>query len=358
MLTLSFFFFLSFDAIRDENPIGEWKLTVRDQNNPEFGGKFVDWRIQFWGETKREVANIKAKPLTPSFTVDEEEQILSETQSSYESHSTKPDDVTEEVSGEEEKSKDEGLASQQPLPPADKSTSEIKVIVEQDPTAPNKLSNKDKDNLTTTDHLEGLDPAHAESSGFEPESEEKVASTVRRTLYAFVSVIGIGGLIAGYLTRHKWDGRGQYASVRGGGGGGSSGGVGHLGGRNFVNDDDDIDLLPRGLRPGGSDSSLTDYEDEDGDTAGGDREMRQQHQQQRRVLEMESRSYGRERERQRSGSAGEFEEGSDTDNEDFLSQSVRGDGGLLKSKKKTALGGSRMMKEATSSPATLLVEHA
>lgn len=329
---------------------------MRDQNNPEFGGKFVDWRIQFWGETKREVANIKAKPLTPSST-DEEEQLLSETQSVNESHNTEPDDVTEEISGEE-KNKEKEPASQQPQPPADKSTSESKVIVDQGPTVPNKLGNKDKENLPTTDHHEGLDPAHAESSGFELESEEEVASTVRRTLYAFVGVIGIGGLIAGYLTRHKWDGRGQYASVRGGGGGAGSGGVGHLGGRNFVNDDDDIDLLPRGLRLGQSDSSLTDYEDEDGDTTSDDRETGQQHRQQRRGLEMESRSYGRERERQLSGSAGEFEEGSDTDNEDFLSQSVRGEDGLLKSKKKTVSGGSRMMKQATSSPATLLVEHA
>ena len=73
---------------------------------------------------------------------------------------------------------------------------------------------------------------------------------------------------------------------------------------------------------------------------------------------MESRSNEQERERQRNGSAGEFEEGSDTDNEDILSQSVRDHGSLLQSKKKTAFGGSRMMKQATSSPATLLVEHA
>ncbi|KAF9144522.1 pheromone processing endoprotease [Mortierella sp. GBA39] len=335
----------------DENPVGEWKLTVRDQNNPELGGKFVDWRIQFWGETKREVANIKAKPLTPSSTGDEGEKLLSQTQSGDESHDPKSNDVTEE-----EKNKEEGQASQHSKPPADKSTSESKVIVDQDPTVPNKLGNKGKENLPTADHHEGLSPAHTESLGFEADSEEQVASTVRRTLYAFVGIIGVGGLIAGYLTRHKWDGRRQYASVRGGGGGGGRSGVG---GRNFVNDDDDIDLLPRGLRPGQSDSSLTDYEDEDEDTTSGGRETRQQHRQQKGGLEMESRSNGRERERQRSGSVDEFEDGSDTDNEDFLSQSVRGsDGGLLKSNKKTALGGSRMMTQATSSPATLLVEHA
>ena len=276
MLTLSlYFFFPTFDGLfRDENPVGEWKLTVRDQNNPKFGGKFVDWRIQFWGETKREVTNIKAKPLTPSSIGDEEEQLLSETQPGDESHNTKPDDVTE-VGGEEEKNKEEGPATQQPQQPVHKLTSESKVIVDQDSTVPNKLGSKDKENLPMTNHHEGLGPAHAESSEFEPDSEEQVASTVRRTLYAFVCVIGVSGLIAGYLTRHKWDGRGQYAGVRGGGGGGDGGGVGHLGGRSFVDDANDIDLLPRGLRPGRSDSILMDYEGGDGDTTNGYRETRQ-----------------------------------------------------------------------------------
>ncbi|KAG0375075.1 pheromone processing endoprotease, partial [Mortierella sp. AD032] len=66
----------------DENPVGEWTLTVRDQSNPEFGGKFVDWRIQFWGETKGEVANIQAKPSMPSTSPEDEgiteEKLLNE----------------------------------------------------------------------------------------------------------------------------------------------------------------------------------------------------------------------------------------------------------------------------------------
>ncbi|KAF9151147.1 pheromone processing endoprotease [Linnemannia schmuckeri] len=258
----------------DENPVGEWKLTVRDQSNPDFSGKFVDWRIQFWGETKREVANIKAKPLTTS-TGDEDEQLLSELQPDGESHSIKPADMTEDVGGEE-KEKEKEPTSQPVQPPADTSNSESKVIVDKDPTIP-KLGNKDNESLPATALHEIVDPAQAESSVFEPDPEEQVASTVSRTLYAFVGVIGVGGLIAGYLTRHKWDGRGQYASIRGGGGGGGGGsGAGDLD-RNFVNDDDDIDLLPRGLRPGRSDSSLTDCEDDD-DIVGGDRETRQQQQ--------------------------------------------------------------------------------
>ncbi|KAF8943550.1 pheromone processing endoprotease [Haplosporangium gracile] len=337
----------------DENPVGEWKLTVRDQNNPDIGGKFVDWRIQFWGETKREVANIKAKPLTTSTTGGEEEQLLSESQLDGGGHNIKPGDVTEDVGGEE-MDKENQPTSQPVQPPADTSNFESKVIVDKAPTIPKKLGNKDKENLSTTEHHEGVDPAQVESSGFEPDSEEQVATTVSRTLYALVGVIGVGGVLVGYLTRHKWDGRGQYASVRrGDGGGGGGGGAGHLG-HNFVNDDDDIDLLPRGLCPGRSDLSLADCEDDD-DITGADGEPRQQQQQQQqqqtRGQEMESRSYGQER--QRSASASGFEAGSDTDNEDFLSQSVRGDD-LLKKR----LGGSRLMKQSTSSPATLLVEHA
>jgi hypothetical protein len=339
---------------------------VRDQNNPKFGGKFLDWRIQFWGETKREKANIKAKPLMPPFTGDEEEQLLSQTQSDGEGHNTNPGDVTEEVV-EEEKEKEEDPASPPAQPPADQSTSDSKVIVDKDPTVPQKLG-QDKDNLPVTNsHHENVDTLHTESSAFEPDSEEEVASTVSRSLYAFVGIIGVGGLIAGYLTRHKWDGRGQYASVRGGGGGSSSGGgARHSGGRNFENDDDDIDLLPRGVRPGRADSALTDYEDDE-DVVDGEEETRKQ--QQRKGQEMESRSNRQERQRQRTTSAGrdeesgECEEGSDTDNEDFLVQSVRGGGrgggGQGDSLKgKTTLGGSQLMKQATSSPATLLVDHA
>ncbi|KAG0380632.1 hypothetical protein BGX24_006577, partial [Mortierella sp. AD032] len=140
-----------------------------------------------------------------------------------------------------------------------------------------------------------------------------------------------------------WDGRGQYASVRVGGIVGQ--------GRRFENDDD-IDLLPRGLRPGRSDPSLTDYEDDedsdrrDGNGAG---KLRQQ----RGGLEMEGRP-------QQPGSSslpdeGEFELGSDTDNEDFLLQSMKKN---MTKKKGGALSSSRLMKQATSSPATLLVDDA
>lgn len=323
----------------------------------------MDWRIQFWGETKREVANIEAKPLTPPSTGDEEEQLMSQTQSGGEGHNTNPSDVTEEV-GREEKEKEEDPDSAPAQPPADKSTSDSKVVVGKYPTVLQKPG-RDKENLPVTDgHREGVDTAHKESSGFEPDSEEEVTSTASRTLYAFVGVIGVGCLIAGYMTRHKWDGRGQYASVHGGGGRG--GGAGHLGGRTFENDDDDIDLLPRGLRPGRPDSSLTDYEDGD-DLPSGEEETRQQ---QMRGPEVKSRSNRQERQRQRTTSAGrdeecgEVEQGSDTDNEDFLTQPVKrgggGSGGVGKGgslKGKMTLGGSRLMKQATSSPATLLVEH-
>ncbi|KAF9135173.1 pheromone processing endoprotease, partial [Mortierella sp. 14UC] len=343
----------------DEDPVGEWTLTVRDQNNPEFGGKFVDWRIQFWGETMREVVNIQAKPLTPSTSTEDgenaEEQLLNEespivtvTQSDdgssdEEGHTASPGETTEDA-GEQEKKEEGEPLSQPPKTPDDKATSESKVIVDKDPTGSKKLG-KDKDNLPVSGgHRDGVDPAQAEGSGFEPDSEEEVASTASRTLYAFCGVIGVAGLIAGYMTRHKWDGRGQYAIVRGGGG--AIGGHG----RNFENDDDDdIDLLPRGLRSGRFESSLTDYEEDDNYNSGTGKQK-----QQRRGLEMESR-------RQLGlaslpGDEGEFELGDGTDDEDLLSQSKGGDVAVNKKKKGGALSSSRLTKQATSSPATLLVE--
>ncbi|KAG0274838.1 pheromone processing endoprotease, partial [Linnemannia exigua] len=328
------------EGVRDENPVGEWTLTVRDQSNPKFGGKFVDWRIQFWGETKGEVANIQAKPSTSSTSPedegDTEEKLLSEEVppvtviqsddgrgSGEKVHNINPGDVTVEVGGQENK-EEGGPSSQPPHTPAGKANSESKVGFD---------GNHD-----------GVDPAQAEDSGFEADSEDEVASTASKTLYAFCAVIGVAGLIAGYMTRHKWDGRGQYASVR-------VGGIGSQG-RSFENEDDDIDLLPRGLRPRRSESSLTDYEDDgDGDSRDGSGTGKQE--QQRRGLEMESRS------QQHSSSSslpdeGEFGIGSDTDNEEFLSQSMKKN----MKKKGGMLSNSRLMKQATSSPATLLVQDA
>ncbi|ORZ10039.1 peptidase S8/S53 domain-containing protein, partial [Lobosporangium transversale] len=33
-----------------EDPVGNWSLVVRDQNNSDFKGKLIDWRIKLWGE--------------------------------------------------------------------------------------------------------------------------------------------------------------------------------------------------------------------------------------------------------------------------------------------------------------------
>ncbi|KAF9091435.1 pheromone processing endoprotease [Mortierella sp. AD031] len=334
-----------------ENPLGEWKLTVRDQSNPNYTGKFVDWRIQFWGETKREIANIKAKPLTsPPSTGDEEEQLLNEspilvTQSGGDD--AEPVEVTVDVDGDsekedgikEEKEQEEEQEKQLFQSPGDKTAIESKVIVDKDPSVPKKLG-KGKENPSS------VDPAHeSDPENFEPDSEEEVASTVSNTLYAFCGVLGVAGLIAGYLARHRWDGRGRYVSVRRDDGPFSG--------------DGDIDLLPRILRSGGrSDLSFTEYEDGEGDSGDGSGDGEEEVRRLRRGLEMESRSYKPGQQRVRfedeiGGAAageGEFEVGSDTD-DDFLAQP--GDRSLKK--KKEGLGGSQF---TTSSPATLLVEDA
>ena len=38
------------EGARDENPIGTWTITVKDQGNPEKTGRFVTWSLQLWGE--------------------------------------------------------------------------------------------------------------------------------------------------------------------------------------------------------------------------------------------------------------------------------------------------------------------
>ncbi|CAG8707255.1 9533_t:CDS:2, partial [Acaulospora morrowiae] len=35
----------------DESPIGEWTIQVRDRQNPQHRGIFIDWLIKFWGES-------------------------------------------------------------------------------------------------------------------------------------------------------------------------------------------------------------------------------------------------------------------------------------------------------------------
>ncbi|KAF9922444.1 pheromone processing endoprotease, partial [Linnemannia zychae] len=330
-----------------ENPIGEWKLIVRDQNNAKYSGKFVDWRIQFWGETKHEVANIQAKPLVPSNTSEEgvlhqsEDSPIQVTQSEVESagHNENPGQTTDDPNGASlKKDVKEGVTETQS--PTDKTTSESKIVVDNDSSSPKKLGN---DGNLSNNNV-GVNPTNV---GLESDSEEEVASTASRTLYAFCGIIGLACLVAGYLTRHRWDSRGQYASIRGNGGG--------MNGfrRNFENEDDDIDLLPRGFRPNLSDPNLTDYEDDTDTNA----------MQQRQGPEMEGRQLGQHgssigsRAIDKIESEVEFEIGSDTDDEDFLSQS---ESNSLKrnSRMEGAVSShiNRLTKQATSSPATLIVE--
>jgi kexin len=35
----------------EEDPVGEWTLRLVDGKNPEYRGKFIDWKLTLWGET-------------------------------------------------------------------------------------------------------------------------------------------------------------------------------------------------------------------------------------------------------------------------------------------------------------------
>lgn len=62
--------------IRGENPIGDWKIIVKDRINPDKVGRFQSWSLQLWGEA---LDPALAKPWAPAMAGQpDEEQIGSE----------------------------------------------------------------------------------------------------------------------------------------------------------------------------------------------------------------------------------------------------------------------------------------
>lgn len=53
---------------RGEDPIGDWTIRVSDQENPEFNGSFIGWRMMLWGSvidpTKAALYELPAPDLT------------------------------------------------------------------------------------------------------------------------------------------------------------------------------------------------------------------------------------------------------------------------------------------------------
>lgn len=60
----------------EENPVGTWEITVRDQNNPQNVGSFQSWALQLWGEAQDAS---KAKDWRPAeFGQPDEEEVGSD----------------------------------------------------------------------------------------------------------------------------------------------------------------------------------------------------------------------------------------------------------------------------------------
>ncbi|KAG9294682.1 hypothetical protein G9A89_008161 [Geosiphon pyriformis] len=56
----------------DESPIGGWTIQVRDRNNPNEWGVFIDWKITFWGEQKNQTSEtifVPSSTIPPQTTI-------------------------------------------------------------------------------------------------------------------------------------------------------------------------------------------------------------------------------------------------------------------------------------------------
>ncbi|KAG0304957.1 pheromone processing endoprotease [Dissophora globulifera] len=305
----------------DEDVVGEWTLAVRDQRNPSYRGKFIDWRIQFWGELQKDLTQSSSKEEP---TADKEKVLTESPGALEETHDTDSiNDGSSDIGGTNEMDEVVDIDS--------------KVIVNNDPTVAPEL---EKEKEQETDHAIGdshlsQDP-HVDNSSIashsaentngsttansgddaikqdaaadaiamsvaEAAEEAQISEAVRHTLYIFCGVLGLVGLIIGVLSRRKRDGRGQYVGVRGN----SNAPLGL--GQNFDNDDGDIDLLPRNI-----DSSRVGEHSDGYHVDGG-------------TLSAELAPQSRPQKRRDGfldgieGSVDEtFEIGSDTDDEDFL----------------------------------------
>ncbi|KAF9116564.1 pheromone processing endoprotease [Mortierella sp. AM989] len=312
----------------EENPIGEWTLTVRDQDNPSYSGKFVSWRIKFWGERSKEIADRTVQPWSgPS--AKEQGQVLSETTDTLHEMETEilprpsaDSKVTVNIDTSELKEpQNEGEHEGQPIKdgkPEDSAGTSNGNSVAEENTAQDKTADEIIELVVQT------------------ESEEELASIVSHTLYIFFGVLGIAGLVIGFMVKRKSDGhdRGSYAGVRAS--------PLDMNIRDFGNDEEDnIDLLP--LEYSSSSASIDNDEEYDngnissnnpeiGTNGGNKLEMKE--------LIRSGRTQG-----------DRFEVGSDTDEQDFFVTS-----NLTKSKETGGIRRATWLAYGTSSPATLEVE--
>ncbi|KAF9345761.1 pheromone processing endoprotease [Mortierella sp. AD094] len=293
---------------------------------------FVDWTfmtVKHWEENP-------IGPLNESPTKEQEqEQVLNETTNDLDELETSTDSkVTVNIdSSVTKESGDEGEKGDQEAPEDKaKETKDDKGDVIKEDIAQNQATDEEAEWVVET------------------ESEEELASIVNHTLYVFCGVLGIAGLIIGFIAKRKTNGqsRGSYVGIRG-----SSL---DMNVRDFENDDDDIDLPPHGH---GSDSNASinnDEGEEDYDRSASEPSPSNHNS---GISEMSSVPHSHQEQPPRSGRARgdehdgstRFEVGSDTDEEDFFVTSSP-----IKPKSVGGSGRATWLAQATSSPATLKVE--
>ncbi|KAF9585832.1 pheromone processing endoprotease, partial [Lunasporangiospora selenospora] len=214
----------------EEDPVGDWTLTVKDQRTAKYRGKFVDWRIKFWGERSKHFANIIAKPPAgPSLDADEvkdTEEVESDDRIKNGS-SDKPVESTDDPAIQDQEDKVIGLNMS---PPSSGSQYQEEEKGSADQNEPDQDS---------TDDLKEIKEANLESAT-ELGASEVDGLRVGQTLYIICTLIGLTGMVVGYKIKQKLDSRGRYVRIQAGG----LGGMGHEFDRGG-----DIGLLPRSLSP-------------------------------------------------------------------------------------------------------------
>ncbi|KAG0344041.1 pheromone processing endoprotease [Podila humilis] len=203
----------------DESPVGDWKLVVRDIDNPRHTGLVIDWQITFWGEMH--------KPNVDSIH-QEQDHVLTEQEQQHQQQQQQEPIVEMEKGHDEDTTMKDQDKSDDAAP--ESTISETPSARPTNGVGPGDSSKDTADvdssvDMAQDDHQPGSSASvfasngdHETTSAFGTLAvdEKGVASSFYKTLYVFCAVISVSAVILGYLTRHRWmDGRGRYASLLG-----------------------------------------------------------------------------------------------------------------------------------------------
>lgn len=224
---------------------------MRDQSNPAAKGRFVDWRIKFWGEVEQ-LSDKSGSDPSKGESLDDD-HILTETETPimHKDGAVKEggDNTDEETSEDATESKvivDDPESDTEKELGADQSEHGRIIEGSGGHSGDGHDNVQDGDSDVSEEDLlkdEALDTkVKAELDNQLP--EDVLGSEFHQKFYVFVGVVGLGGVIVGYMMKRKLDGRGRYTSIR----------EGILGVRRpYGRDEGDIGLLPTTRQGSGGD---------------------------------------------------------------------------------------------------------